>query len=78
MADVAINLPRWTSSPPRHPMRIVVLNYYNPFAAWLLGNTALAQQSTVLQGTLTLIIGSAAAASGATVADAARPFTAPT
>ena len=52
-----------------------MLNYYNPFlAAWLLGNTALATQSTVLQGTLNGIIGSAAAASGATVADVASAF----
>ena len=63
----------WTSSPQGAPeARVVVLNYYNPFlAAWLLGNTALAQQSTVLQGTLSGIIDSAATASGATLADVA-------
>ena len=77
MADVAINLPtisdKLAAAAPE--AQVVVLNYYNPFlAAWLLGNTALAQQSTVLQGTLNGIIGSAAAASGATVADVAAAF----
>jgi lysophospholipase L1-like esterase len=77
MADVAINLPtildKLAAAAP--DAQIVVLNYYNPFlAARLLGNTALAQQSTVLQGTLNGIIGSAAADSEATVADVAAAF----
>jgi lysophospholipase L1-like esterase len=77
MADVATNLPmmlgKIRAEAPN--AQVVVLNYYNPFlAAWVLGNTQLAQQSAVLQGTLNAIIGAAAAASGATVADVATAF----
>ena len=77
MADVATYLPmilgKLRAEAPN--AQVIVLNYYNPFlAAWLTGNTVLAQQSTQLQATLNAIIGHAAAASGATVADVAAAF----
>ena len=77
MADVATYLPmaldKLRAEAPN--AQVVVLNYYNPFlATWLLGNQSLAQQSAVLQGTLNGIIGAAANASGATVADIAMAF----
>lgn len=77
MADVATYLPmalgKLRAEAPN--AQVVVLNYYNPFlATWLLGNQSLAQQSAVLQGTLNGIIGGAASASGAAVADVATAF----
>jgi lysophospholipase L1-like esterase len=77
MADVATYLPmmlgKIRAEAPN--AQVVVLNYYNPFlAAWVLGNTQLAQQSAVLQGTLNAIIAAAAAGSGATLADVAGAF----
>lgn len=77
MADVATYLPmilgKLRAEAP--DAQVIVLNYYNPFlAAWLTGNTALAQQSAQLQATLNAIIGQAAAASGATLADVAKAF----
>ncbi|MFQ6170189.1 SGNH/GDSL hydrolase family protein [Oryzobacter sp. R7] len=57
--------------------RVVVANYYNPFlAAYLTGpaGQALAAQSAVLQATLNAVIGAAAAAAGAEVADVATAF----
>jgi lysophospholipase L1-like esterase len=77
MADVATYLPmilgKLRAEAP--DAQVIVLNYYNPFlAAWLTGNTALAQQSAQLQATLNAIIGQAAAASGATLADVATAF----
>jgi lysophospholipase L1-like esterase len=77
MADVATNLPMMLGKihAQAPDAQIVVLNYYNPFlAAWVLGNTQLAQQSAGLQATLNAIIGAAAAGSGATVADVATAF----
>ena len=77
MADVATYLPmilgKLRAEAP--DAQLVVLNYYNPFlAAYLTGNTALAEQSTQLQGTLNGIIANAAASSGATLADVAWAF----
>jgi lysophospholipase L1-like esterase len=77
MADVATYLPMIlgklrTQAPDA---QVIVLNYYNPFlAAWLTGDTALAQQSAQLQATLNAIIAQAAAASGSTLADVATAF----
>jgi lysophospholipase L1-like esterase len=77
MADVATELPmilgKLHAEAPN--AQVIVLNYYNPFlAAWVSGNTALALQSAQLQATLNSIIGQAAAASGATLADVAAAF----
>lgn len=77
MADVATNLPmilgKLHADAPN--AKVVVLNYYNPFlAAWTIGNTKLALQSAALQATLNGIIATAAAVSGATVADVAFAF----
>jgi lysophospholipase L1-like esterase len=77
MADVATYLPmilgKLRAEAP--DAQVIVLNYYNPFlAAWLTGNTALAEQSAQPQATLNAIIGQAAAASGATLADVAAAF----
>jgi lysophospholipase L1-like esterase len=60
MADVATYLPmilgKLRAEAP--DAQVIVLNYYNPFlAAWLTGNTALAEQSAQLQATLNAIIG---------------------
>jgi lysophospholipase L1-like esterase len=77
MADVATNLPMMLGKIHAQApgAQVVVLNYYNPFlAAWVLGNTQLAQQSAGLQATLNAIIGTSAASSGATVADVATAF----
>jgi lysophospholipase L1-like esterase len=55
--------------------QLIVVNYYNPFlAAYRVGNIALAQQSTVLQGTLNSILATAASGSEADVADVATAF----
>jgi lysophospholipase L1-like esterase len=53
---------------------VIVLNYYNPFLAAYAANPVLAQQSSLLQGRLNGIIGSAATDSRATVADVATAF----
>jgi len=77
MADVATYMPMilaklWAEAPHA---QVIVLNYYNPFlAAWLSGNTALAQQSAQLQATLNGIIGRATTAAGATLADVSTAF----
>jgi lysophospholipase L1-like esterase len=58
-------------------VRIVVLNYYDPFlAAWLTGTSgqALAQQSVALLGLLNTSIGEATVAVGGRVADVATAF----
>ena len=77
MADVATYLPmilgKLRAEAP--DAQVIVLNYYNPFlAAWLTGNTALAEQSAQLQATLNAIINQATTAADATLADVAEAF----
>ena len=79
LGSVAANLPvilgRLRAAAPG--VRIVVLNYYDPFlAAWLTGpaGQALAQQSVPLLGLLNSIIAGATGAVGGSVADVAGAF----
>ncbi|MCE1178868.1 MAG: SGNH/GDSL hydrolase family protein [Micrococcales bacterium] len=79
LATVNKNLPdilgRLRAAAP--DVKIVALNYYNPFLASHLAGPegqALAQQSTMLQSILNGSIASAAAAVGAPVADVATAF----
>ena len=79
LGSVAANLPvilgQLRAAAPG--VRIVVLNYYDPFlAAWLTGpaGQALAQQSVPRLGLLNSIIAGATAAVGGSVADVAGAF----
>lgn len=79
LGSVAANLPvilgQLRAAAPG--VRIVVLNYYDPFlAAWLTGpaGQALAQESVPLLGLLNGIIAGAAGAVGGSVADVAGAF----
>ncbi|HEY6743767.1 MAG TPA: SGNH/GDSL hydrolase family protein, partial [Lapillicoccus sp.] len=77
MADVATYLPmildKLLAEAPG--AQVIVLNYYNPvLAAWLTGNTALAEQSAQLQARLNAIINQATTDAEATLADVAEAF----